>query len=258
MSGWRLSTDSVAWTLVRGGERALAIGRRAAEAGEHVVEARRQRAQLRGAVAGNALVEVLGARDVRGRRAQAAQRTQQDVGDDPHPDARHEQGADAERREPPVERREAVLEAAQARRHLEPREAAELGLLEADDVGAVALAADGERAQAVARRGRAGGSLAGLDEHAPPEQEAQRRRGGRQHLVEAAVVGRQLALDGCERRLARQLGGRPQAVVERGALGAVDVARDHDAGGREHDGDHDGDAEREATAEAAHALRVSG
>ena len=108
-------------------ERALAIGRRAPEPREHVVEARGERAQLgRPVVAGHAPVEVLGAGDPGGRAAQAPQRAQQQRRREPRAEAAGEQRRRG--RTPRAARsssRSAALDGAQRARDLEAREAAE-------------------------------------------------------------------------------------------------------------------------------------
>ena len=72
----------------RRGQRALAVGSRSAEPREHVVEARGEGAQLGGAVvAADALVEILGPRDPRRRRAQPPQRREQERRGEPRPAA---------------------------------------------------------------------------------------------------------------------------------------------------------------------------
>ena len=71
----------------RRGQRALAVGRAAAQPREHRVERARHRAQLRRpAVVGHAAVEVLVVGDRRGHRPQPPQRPQHDRRDQPHRD----------------------------------------------------------------------------------------------------------------------------------------------------------------------------
>ena len=175
-------------------QRALAVGRRAPEPREHLVEARRQRAQLgRPVVAGHAAVEVLGAGDAGGRPAQAAQRAQRHVGGEPGAQRRQEQRGRAERQQAAVELGQLALGRRQPRRDLQPREPAER--LQADRVGAVTLAAGLERVQAVARRRPPGRRRAAEGRQlAPVEQQPQRRAGGRQDVVQALVARGQLAL----------------------------------------------------------------
>ncbi len=137
----------------RRGERALAVGRRPPEPREHVVEARRQRAQLgRPVVAGHALVEILGARDPRRRRAQAPQRREQQGRREPRADAAEQQRDQAEPREPAIQRRELALDRPHRRRDLEAREALEPGDRDPRDVRAVAPVAGAERVHAVLAR----------------------------------------------------------------------------------------------------------
>ena len=210
-------------------ERALAVGRRAAQAGEHLVEARGQRAQLRRAVvARHAAIEILGAGDPRRRGPEPPQRPEHEIGGQPDAEPGDQQRPDAEREQAAVERRQLALGGAELRRDLERRETAER--LELDRVGAIALAAHVERLQAQPRRRPSGGQLlAERRQLAAVEQEAQRRPRGRQHVVEPAVGRGQLALHRRERRLAGELGGPLQPEVQRRALGVADVARHDDA-----------------------------
>ena len=141
---------------------------------------------------------------------------------------------------------------AQAPRHLQPRQPAQR--LQPDRVGAVALAAGHERVQPVARRRAPGRRRAAEGRQlAPVEQQAQRRPRRRQHVVDALILRRQLALHRRQRRLAGELDGALELVVEGAALGAIDVARHDDPGAREHHGEDERDAQRQASAKAAHA-----
>ena len=158
----------------RGRQRALAVGRRAPEAGEHRVEARRERAQLGRAAGRHAAVEILVLGHAGGHGAQPSQRAQHEVGRQPHPDPRGHQRDQPEREQAVLELRLAVLQRRQRADDLQAREAAETGVAQRGDVGAVALAARVEGLQPAPQARARGRRGAGVEHDAPAERQAQR------------------------------------------------------------------------------------
>ena len=154
--------------------------------------------------------------------------------------------------EPAVQVGLAALQRPEPGDDLQPGDALEVGIAQRRRVGAVALPAALERLQPEREPRAPRRRRARVQQHRGPDDEAQRRRRGLQRRVEPAVVLRQAVLHGVERRRLRELRGALQPVVERGALGGVDVARDEHARRGQHRGEDEHDAEREATPEALH------
>ena len=234
-------------------QRALAVRARAAEPGEHRVEARGERASLGRAVLGrHATAEVLVAGDARRHAAQPRERAQHEPRRQPPPDPGDDQRQRAEGGESPVERVLARLERVEAGNNLQPGEPAELLVAQGCRIRAVVLAAGAEgvqpqrEARALRRR------RPGVEQHRLAEHEAQRAARRREDRVESAVVLGHLLLHGRQRGRPGELGGAPQAVVEGGALVVIDLARGNQPGNHQHGGEHQDDAEREPAAEAAH------
>ena len=184
------------------------------------------RGSLRPAVGGDAAVEVLVAGDARRRGAQPRERAQDEAGRE-----EHERGRDGSASAPSSasRRRKRSWRASRLARRVVSSSRARPPRLGSRSVVGVRAVADAARARRsrtrrAAARSRGGGSPASSSV-VLAEAQPQRRARGREHRVEAVVGGGQLLLHGGQRRGARELGRAQQPVVERLALGAVDVAR---------------------------------
>lgn len=105
---------------------------------------------------------------------------------------------------------------------------------------------------------RAWWRLAGLDEHLASDRQPQRAVGRPEDRVKSLVDAWQRLLDICHGGRAGQLGGTHEPLVDRLALGVIDVARDDNASEQQGDTEDERDAERQPAAETAHRQMVVG